>query len=80
MPPTVNTVEYVGGCREVNFGCFQPSKAIQEKCEAWLFTSSYFQDTLQGGSNPSQVLLGSPHTRKVPQLHEHLSRVSIIIL
>jgi hypothetical protein len=74
MLSTVNTVKYVRS-RAVNTGRFQPSNAIREKCEAWLLTSSYLQDTVQGGSTPSHA-----QTRKVSQLHEHPSGVSIIYI
>ncbi|KAG2359250.1 hypothetical protein BDR07DRAFT_1488446 [Suillus spraguei] len=56
----------------VKFTCFQPTKAIQEKCHAWLRTSLHSQDTMQD-SNASQIPLQEyPATLQYPCLHDHV--------
>ncbi|KAG1847226.1 hypothetical protein F4604DRAFT_1936038 [Suillus subluteus] len=65
QPSAVNTVGNVGAGLApslVKLGCFQPSKGIKQKCNAWLLTSSYFQSTTKTHSNASQRPLDSAHT------------------
>ncbi|KAG1721830.1 hypothetical protein EDD22DRAFT_962398 [Suillus occidentalis] len=49
----------------VDFGCYQPSKATQEKCETWLSTSWQFQTNF-------------PRTQEVPQSHITVTNLRII--
>ncbi|KAG2151795.1 hypothetical protein BD769DRAFT_1658239 [Suillus cothurnatus] len=53
--------------------CFQPTKAVQDKCHAWLCTSSQSQDITQD-SNASRILHDFPLTSQCPCLHEHVLR------
>lgn len=50
-----------------NFDRCQPSKATREKCETWLSTSWQFQTNF-------------PRTQEVPQFHQYVSKVSIVLL
>ncbi|KAG1816431.1 uncharacterized protein BJ212DRAFT_1299703 [Suillus subaureus] len=71
---TPNAVQYAGPCQasaSVNFDYFQPMKAIQEKCHAWLHMSSQSQDTTQD-SNASRILLDFPVTLQYPCPHDHV--------
>lgn len=45
---------------------FQPTKDIQDKCRAWLITSSPFQDTVEVGSDASQTPPESPCHHQYP--------------
>ncbi|KAG2739100.1 hypothetical protein P692DRAFT_201873454 [Suillus brevipes Sb2] len=71
---TPKIVEPVGACQtpvSVNF--FQPTKAVQDKCHAWLRTSSQSQDITQD-SNASRILHDFPSTLQCPCLHDHVLR------
>jgi hypothetical protein len=75
---TPKIVEPVGACQtpvSVNF--FQPTKAVQDKCHAWLRTSSQSQDITQD-SNASRILHDFPSTLQCPCLHDHVLRVSAV--
>ncbi|KAG2739945.1 hypothetical protein P692DRAFT_20881644 [Suillus brevipes Sb2] len=49
---------------------FQPTKDIQDKCRAWLITSSPFQDTVEVGSDASQTPPESPRHHQYPLRHD----------
>ncbi|KAG1858312.1 hypothetical protein C8R48DRAFT_674356 [Suillus tomentosus] len=61
-PSTVNTITYVEACPElipIRFDHFEPSKVIQDKCNAWLHVPSHFPNITQADSNATGIL-GSP--------------------
>ncbi|KAG1899895.1 uncharacterized protein F5891DRAFT_1189374 [Suillus fuscotomentosus] len=61
-PSTVNTITYVEACPElspIRFNHFEPSKVIQDKCNAWLHAPSHFLNITQADSNATGIL-GSP--------------------
>ncbi|KAG0704190.1 hypothetical protein DFH29DRAFT_873972 [Suillus ampliporus] len=71
---TVNGVGQVGACqapRSVNFDCFQPTKAVQDKCHAWLLTSSDFEDTPLVSSNTSWTPPDSPQPHEALLRHDN---------
>jgi len=81
LHPT-NAAGYVGACQApslVNFGCFQPTEAIQEKCNAWLFASSRYQDTIQVSDGEGTLLDSQQIPEIPPQAHERLLCVSAMI-
>jgi hypothetical protein len=81
MSHPTNAAGYVGACQApslVNFSCFQPTEAIQEKCNAWLFASSRSQDIIQV-SDGEGTLLDSQQIPEIPQVHERLLCVSAMI-
>ena len=69
---TLSAVSTVGYARayqtpsSLNFKRFQPTKDIQDKCRAWLITSSPFHDTMQVDSDVSQTPPDSPHHHEYP--------------
>ncbi|KAG2047058.1 hypothetical protein BDR06DRAFT_977043 [Suillus hirtellus] len=64
----------------VHVNYFQPSKATEEKCNAWLLASSHVQGITQVNPNTICVLLNSPKTIEVPHLSEHLLRPNDLLL
>ncbi|KAG2048986.1 hypothetical protein BDR06DRAFT_1012514 [Suillus hirtellus] len=48
----------------------EPTKETQDKCLAWLITSSPFQDTMEVGSDVSQITLESPRRHQYPLRHD----------
>ncbi|KAG2119469.1 uncharacterized protein F5147DRAFT_647427 [Suillus discolor] len=70
--PPVNT-SYTGAYQTPSsLDCmhFQPTKAIQDKCRAWLIMTSPFQDTMEVGSNVSQTPPESHHRHQYPLRHD----------
>jgi hypothetical protein len=77
---TPNAVWHVGPCQASASGnskYFHPTKAIQEKCYAWLHMSLQSQNTMQD-SNASQMLINFPVTLQYPCPHDHVLRVGAI--
>ncbi|KAG2073972.1 hypothetical protein BDR04DRAFT_1115839 [Suillus decipiens] len=71
---TPEAVESVGACHTcISVNGFQPTKAIQDKCHAWLRASSQSQDITQD-SNASRILHDFPLTLQCPCLHDHVLR------
>ncbi|KAG1840427.1 hypothetical protein C8R48DRAFT_777682 [Suillus tomentosus] len=71
---TIKAVAFVGARQmSVSVNCFQPTKAVQEKCYAWLRTSSQSQDITQD-SNASRILHDFPLTSQCPCPHDHVLR------
>ncbi|KAG2159197.1 uncharacterized protein EDB93DRAFT_1245013 [Suillus bovinus] len=71
--PPVNTVGYTSAYKAPSLlDCkhFQPTKDIQDKCCAWLITSSPFQDTVEVGSDASQTPPESPRHHQYPLRHD----------
>ncbi|KIK31816.1 hypothetical protein CY34DRAFT_111229, partial [Suillus luteus UH-Slu-Lm8-n1] len=71
--PPVNTVGYTSAYEAPSLlDCkrFQPTKDIQDKCRAWLITSSPFQDTVEVGSDASQTPPESPRHHQYPLRHD----------
>ncbi|KAG1869684.1 hypothetical protein C8R48DRAFT_771074 [Suillus tomentosus] len=70
--PPVNT-SYTGAYQtpsSLNCKRFQPTKETQDKCLAWLITSSPFQDTMEVGSDVSQITPESPRRHQYPLRHD----------
>ncbi|KAG1818908.1 hypothetical protein EV424DRAFT_1347489 [Suillus variegatus] len=71
---TTKNVVYAGACpapSSIMFNQFQPTKAIQDKCNAWLITTLHFQGIIGPNSHANQMLFGSPQTlNNDPYLHE----------
>jgi hypothetical protein len=75
---TPEAVESAGACHTcVSVNGFQPTKAVQDKCHAWLRASSQSQDITQD-SNASRILHDFPLTLQCPCLHDHVLRVSAV--
>ncbi|KAG1901702.1 uncharacterized protein F5891DRAFT_1187159 [Suillus fuscotomentosus] len=76
-PKKVATPKAVGsvGARQssISVSCFQPTKAVQDKCHAWLRTSSQSQDITRD-SNAGRILHDFPSTLQCPCLHDHVLR------
>ncbi|KAG1853258.1 hypothetical protein C8R48DRAFT_675920 [Suillus tomentosus] len=76
-PKKVATPKAVGsvGARQssISVSCFQPTKAVQDKCHAWLRTSSQSQDITRD-SNAGRILRDFPSTLQCPCLHDHVLR------
>ncbi|KAG2086087.1 hypothetical protein BD769DRAFT_1396993 [Suillus cothurnatus] len=71
---TPEAVESAGACHTcVSVNGFQPTKAVQDKCHAWLRASSQSQDITQD-SNASRILHDFPLTLQCPCLHDHVLR------
>ncbi|KAG1895784.1 uncharacterized protein F5891DRAFT_983963 [Suillus fuscotomentosus] len=70
--PPVNT-SYTGAYQtpsSLNCKRFQPTKETQDKCLAWLIMSSPFQDTMEVGSDVSQITPESPRRHQYPLRHD----------
>ncbi|KAG1882540.1 uncharacterized protein F5891DRAFT_991255 [Suillus fuscotomentosus] len=81
-PVTVDVGVYAGvrAARSfVNVDFFQPSKATEDKCNAWLLASSHFQGMTQVDPDTIRALLDSPKTSEVPHLSECVSRESNVL-
>lgn len=73
---TIKAVAFVGARQKsISVNCFQPTKAVQEKCYAWLRTSSQSQDITQD-CNASRILRDFPLISQCPCPHDHILRVS----
>ncbi|KAG1742177.1 hypothetical protein EDB19DRAFT_1827821 [Suillus lakei] len=60
---TAKNVAYVEVCpapSSITFNQFQPTKATQDKCNAWLNMSLHFQDIMGPDSHANRTLFGSP--------------------
>lgn len=79
---TTKNVVYAGACpapSSIMFNQFQPTKAIQDKCNAWLITTLHFQGIIGPNSHANQMLFGSPQTlNNDPYLHESFQGVSAV--
>ncbi|KAG2352670.1 hypothetical protein BDR07DRAFT_1497921 [Suillus spraguei] len=67
-PPTVNSITYVGAFTElspIKFDCFELSKIVRDKCNAWLHAPLHFPDITQADSKATSTL-GSPKASEVP--------------
>ncbi|KAG2122457.1 hypothetical protein BD769DRAFT_1389714 [Suillus cothurnatus] len=75
-PVTVDVVECAEACLARNSDCvnrFQPTQATQDKCNAWLLTSSHVQGIMQVDPDTIRALLDSPKM-DFPDLPESLLR------
>ncbi|KAG1851797.1 hypothetical protein C8R48DRAFT_777748 [Suillus tomentosus] len=62
---TVKDVAYAGACAvpsSIMFDQCRPTKAIQDKCNAWLITTSHFQGIVGPDSHANRTLFGFPQT------------------
>ncbi|KAG1840689.1 hypothetical protein C8R48DRAFT_679532 [Suillus tomentosus] len=76
-PAAVDVAVYAGvrpARSLVHVDYFQPSKATEEKCNAWLLASSHSQGITQVDPDTIRALLDSPKTIEVPHLSERLLR------